>query len=72
MPPFGSISRKDLIFYLRKLDFEGPYAGGKHQYMVRGKLKLFIPNPHSGDISKELLNKILKQANIDRDGWEKL
>jgi hypothetical protein len=46
MPPFGPIKRKDLIACLRKLGFEDPYAGGKHQYMVRHELKVRIPNPH--------------------------
>ena len=38
MPAFGSIKRSDLIRNLRKLGFEGPYTGGKHQYMVRGEV----------------------------------
>lgn len=35
MPPFGSISRRDLIVALRTAGFEGLYSGGKHQFMVR-------------------------------------
>ena len=35
MPRFGPIKRKDLIGYLRQLGFEGPYAGAKHQIMIR-------------------------------------
>ena len=27
MPEFGPIGRRDLIRYLRKLGFEGPYSG---------------------------------------------
>jgi hypothetical protein len=55
MPPFGPIKRRDLIRALRRLSFEGPYSGGRHQYMVKGELKLYIPNPHGGEISKALL-----------------
>ncbi|PPT08141.1 hypothetical protein CKA32_006368 [Geitlerinema sp. FC II] len=40
--------------------------------MIRGQLKIWIPNPHSGDISKSLLTKILNQANISRQEWENL
>jgi hypothetical protein len=40
--------------------------------MVREKLKLFIPNPHQGDISKELLARILRQATIQKEVWENL
>ncbi|MEH2317551.1 type II toxin-antitoxin system HicA family toxin [Nostoc sp.] len=72
MPPFGSINRRDLIRYLKDTGFDGPYPGGKHQYMVKGELKLTIPNPHQGDISPSLLNRILRQANISRDEWEAL
>jgi hypothetical protein len=50
MPSFGPISRKELIRCLKVLGFEGPYAGGKHQYMVKVQLKLRIPNPHQADI----------------------
>lgn len=40
--------------------------------MVRGDLKLRIPNPHKGDIGKNLLNQILREAGIDKSEWEKL
>ena len=46
MPPFGPISRRDLVRNLHRLGFEGPYSGGKHQFMVRGEVTLRIPNPH--------------------------
>ena len=72
MPRFGPVKRKDLIHYLRKLGFTGPYSGGKHQFMIRGDRTLRVPNPHQGDIGKELLIRIIKQAGIDKDEWEKL
>jgi predicted RNA binding protein YcfA (HicA-like mRNA interferase family) len=52
--------------YLRDLGFEGPYVGGKHQYMVKDKIRLAIPNPHRGDISRDFLARILRQARITR------
>jgi predicted RNA binding protein YcfA (HicA-like mRNA interferase family) len=72
MPHLGPIKRRDLIRNLRKLGFDGPYAGGRHEYMIKGTLKLFIPNPHKGDISSSLLAKVLHQAEIDREEWAKL
>ncbi len=72
MPRFGPIRRGDLIRYLRELGFEGPYAGGKHQFMIKGDVTLRLPNPHQKDIGKELLSRILKQAEIEREAWEKL
>jgi predicted RNA binding protein YcfA (HicA-like mRNA interferase family) len=57
---------------LKVLGFEGPYSGGKHQFMIKGETTLRIPNPHQSDIEKDLLAKILKQARIDRGTWENL
>jgi predicted RNA binding protein YcfA (HicA-like mRNA interferase family) len=72
MPPFGPIRRSDLIFYLRRAGFAGPEAGGKHEYLVRGQRKVYVPNPHRGDISKQMLARLLREAEISRDEWEKL
>jgi predicted RNA binding protein YcfA (HicA-like mRNA interferase family) len=72
VPAVKLIKRKELIHYLKKLDFEGPYSGGKHQFMIKEKLTLTIPNPHKSEISKELLIRILKQAKIEISVWEKI
>ncbi len=72
MPRFGPITRKDLIRHLKQLSFQGPFSGGKHQFMVKGDITLYLPNPHRGDIGRELLARILRQAGIERDVWEKL
>ena len=72
MPSFGPIKRKDLIRHLRSIGFEGPYSGGKHQFMVKDGLTVRVPNPHQGDTGKELLSRVLRQANIERSQWEKL
>ncbi len=55
MPSIKPTKRKKLIRNLKNLGFDGPYAGGNHQYMVKGQRKLWIPNPHSGDISAPFL-----------------
>jgi predicted RNA binding protein YcfA (HicA-like mRNA interferase family) len=60
MPRFGPVKRSDLIRYLKELGFQGPYEGGRHQFMIRGQLKLRIPNPHGSDIGRDLLSKILR------------
>jgi predicted RNA binding protein YcfA (HicA-like mRNA interferase family) len=72
MPTFGPIRRADLIFYLRRAGFTGPLPGGKHEYLVRGQRKVYVPNPHRGDISKQMLARILREAEISREEWEKL
>jgi predicted RNA binding protein YcfA (HicA-like mRNA interferase family) len=61
-----------LIRHLQQAGFDGPYSGGKHQFMVKGDITLWIPNPHQGDIGRDLLASILRQAHIDRDEWETL
>ncbi len=40
--------------------------------MVKGDLRVRIPNPHRGDIGKNLLRQILKEAEIKLEIWEKL
>lgn len=50
MPPFGPVSRRDLVRHMRKLGFQGPYSGGRHQFMTKDDIVVFIPNPHEGDI----------------------
>ena len=64
------VSRRELIRRLRSLGFTGPFSGAKHEFMVKGSLKLRIPNPHSGDIGASLLIEILKQAGISNSDWE--
>jgi predicted RNA binding protein YcfA (HicA-like mRNA interferase family) len=72
MPPFKPISWKELVYYLKKAGFEGPFSGGKHQFMQKKDLTLTIPNPHVSDIGKSLLSRILKQADISKEDWESI
>jgi hypothetical protein len=72
VPPFGPISRRDLIRALRRAGFDGPFAGTKHEVMEKGNLRVRIPNAHEGDASRDLLARILRQAGISRDEWERL
>ncbi|MGA9377916.1 MAG: type II toxin-antitoxin system HicA family toxin [Phormidium sp.] len=69
MPKLTPISWLDLVQRLRQLGFEGPYSGGKHPQMRRNDLTVIIPNPHQGDISVGLLQRILRQAGITREEW---
>jgi predicted RNA binding protein YcfA (HicA-like mRNA interferase family) len=72
MPHYGPVRREVVITVLRKVGFVGPKSGGKHEYMIRGNHSVTIPNPHGHDVSREFLGRILKQAGISRDEWEKL
>ena len=63
-------AEEPLVLKFRALGFDGPHSGGRHLFVVRGELKVRIPNPHRGDISKHLLAEILRQAGISNDVWE--
>jgi len=66
------VHRKKLIRKFRSLGFSGPYSGGKHQFMIKGDLKVRVPNPHgSGEISDALFHEILRQAGIAREDWDR-
>ena len=71
MPPWGPVSRRDLVRGRRALGFSGPLSGGRHEFMVRRDLVLTIPNPHRGDIGVGLLSRLLRQAGVTRREWER-
>ena len=66
------VSRHELVRKLRNLGFEGPVAGAKHEFLVKVALKVRIPNPHRGDISKYLVTEILHQAGISSEDWDNI
>jgi predicted RNA binding protein YcfA (HicA-like mRNA interferase family) len=70
MPPWGPVSRRRLVRTLRELGFEGPFSGGRHEFMTRADVVLTIPNPHAGDIGVGLLARVLRQAGVSRRDWE--
>ena len=72
MPPFGPIKRRELVACLRRLGYSGPYASGRHEFMLRGVISVTIPNPHGSDIGPNLLAKVLRQAGVTRVEWEAL
>jgi predicted RNA binding protein YcfA (HicA-like mRNA interferase family) len=58
-----------LVRKLKALGFEGPFPGGKHDWMRRDSLRLTIPNPHGSAIDPALIRRILRQAGITLDEW---
>ncbi len=63
------IAWRDLVRRLHEHGFEGPYSGGKHLFMTKETRRLTIPNPHRAEIGPALLERILKQAGIDKSEW---
>lgn len=69
MPSLIPVSRRELVRKLGVLGFEGPFPGGKHQWMRLNGLRVTIPNPHGGAIDPGLIRRILRQAGITIDDW---
>ncbi len=67
-----AVSWRALVRKFRRLGFDGPYSGGRHLFMVKGALKVRIPNPHKSDISASLVSEILRQAGISNSEWNTL
>lgn len=68
----SSVSRKELLRKFKALGYSGPFSGGRHQFMIKGKKKIRIPNPHgSGDLDISLVEEILRQAGISSEEWDK-
>ena len=63
------LSWQELVGRLKALGFEGPFAGGKHPYMIKGSLVLTLPNLHRKEISVDLIQRIIRQIGISRDDW---
>ena len=70
MGPVGPVSRRELIRRLKRLGFEGPYSGGRHEFMTRGTRRLILPNPHRSGISADLLTRIIRQGGVTKEEWE--
>ena len=67
----SNISRRELIRKFRGLGYSGPLSGGKHQFMVKGRKKIRIPNPHGNrDIHVSLVKEIIRQAGITDEEWD--
>lgn len=69
MTRLSPVSRDELIRRLRDLGFLGPFSGGRHQFLVRGTVRVILPNPHRSEIGADLLSRILREAGITREEW---
>lgn len=65
------LTPREIVQKLHVLGFDGPYPGGNHQYMVKGTLRVRVPNPHGQSVSVGLIRKIIKQAGITQEQWER-
>jgi predicted RNA binding protein YcfA (HicA-like mRNA interferase family) len=64
------VKHREMLRRLRALGWQGPYQKGAHPFMVRGEVRLTIPNPHRGDIDWSLMKQILRNANVSPQEWD--
>jgi len=72
MPRLGPIRRRELVAARRELGFDGAEPGGSYEDMDRNGRCVRVPNAHEGDISHNLLSRILREAGVSRDEWDAL
>jgi predicted RNA binding protein YcfA (HicA-like mRNA interferase family) len=70
-PRLAPVSRRELIRRLVRLGFDGPFSGGRHEFVLRSDLRLTLPNPHRSEIGVALLSRLLDQAGVSREEWER-
>ena len=67
-----SVSRRELIRKLKRAGCSGPFSGARHQYVLYGKMKIFVPNPHGTDIGSKIIKRIIIDLGLSEDDFEKL
>ncbi len=76
MSQWNPCKRSDFVRRLRKLGFDGPYSGSKHQFLIFGQNRLTIPS--NSEYSVPQLRMMLREAasiigrDISADEWNEL
>lgn len=76
MSQWKPCKRRDFIRRLRKLGFEGPYSGTRHQFMIYGRYRLAIPS--NAEYSVPQLRMMIREVEeilncgINANEWAKL
>ncbi len=76
MSRWNPCKRGEFVRRLRRLGFEGPYSGAKHQFMVFQQHRLTIPS--NAEYSVPQLRMMLREVEsiigrqISADEWEQL
>ena len=76
MAGWHPVKRREFVRRLRRLGFEGPFTGTRHEFLVFGQHRQTVPsNP---EFSTPQLKLLLRQVgtilgrNISSDEWENL
>jgi predicted RNA binding protein YcfA (HicA-like mRNA interferase family) len=74
MPKLAPLKASEIVRKLKALGYDGPIPGGRHLHMVNYATKQVIPIPAHGnkDVGIGLLRKIIREANVTVEEWQKL
>lgn len=76
MSQWHPCKRRDFIKKLRQLDFEGPYSGTRHQFMILNNQRLTIPSniEYSVPQLRMMINEVKEiiGRDITVDEWNSL
>ena len=76
MSPWKPCKRRDFIRRLRKLGFDGPYSGTRHQFMIYRQNRMAIPS--NAEYSVPQLRMMIREVEgilnrgITANEWNKL
>ena len=76
MSQWNPCKRNEFIRRMRRLGFDGPYSGSKHQFLVFGQNRLTVPS--NAEYSGPQLKMMLREAaeilgrDITVDEWTNL
>jgi hypothetical protein len=76
MSPWQPCKRRVFIKRLRKLGFEGPFSGTRHQFMLFKNYRLSIPS--NAEFSVPQLRMMIREVEsilgrtLDSDEWNRL
>jgi hypothetical protein len=76
MSPWQPCKRRVFIKRLRKLGFEGPFSGTRHQFMLFRNYRLSIPS--NAEFSVPQLRMMIREVEsilvrtLDSDEWNRL
>ncbi len=76
MSPWQPCKRRVFIKRLRKLGFEGPFSGTRHQFMIFRDHRLSIPS--NAEFSVPQLRMMIREVEsilgrtLDSDEWNRL
>ena len=60
---------RELISRLKRFGLTGPFTGGKHPYFLSGNLRVIIPNPHRGEVGKDIIKATLARLGISLEDF---